>query len=92
MKVHCKGYPGKYDEWRACSELAEEGIGRVSPCFILSNVSIEDRAALFCDRMRRKIKHSLFSSKRKTPEVRIEQEIEMDVFEHYFKRIGTVKF
>ena len=91
MKVHYKGYPETYDEWRPCSELAEGGIGRVLPCFIPSNESIEDRAALFCDRMQRKIKHSLFSSKRETPEVRIEQEIEMDVFEHYFKRIGTVR-
>lgn len=34
---------------------------------------------------------SLFSSKRESPEIRVEQEIEMDVYEHYFKRIGDVK-
>jgi hypothetical protein len=92
VKVHYIGYPGNYDEWRRCSELADGGIGRVLTPFEPSNVSLEDRVALFCDRIKRKIKHTLFATKRESPEVRIEQEIEKDVFEHYFKHVGVIKY
>ena len=92
MKVHYVGYPETDDEWRSCEELVAEGaLGRVLPSFIPTGESLEDRAALFCDRLSRKIKLSLFSTKRESPEVRIEQEIEADVFNHWFKNIGVVK-
>jgi hypothetical protein len=51
-------------------------LGRVLPCFIPSGESLEDRAVLFCNRLNKKIKLSLFSTKQESPEVRIKQEIE----------------
>lgn len=35
----------------------------------------------------------MFATKRESPhEVRIEQEIEKDMFEHYFKHVGVIKY
>lgn len=92
VKIHYVGYPETDDEWRSCDELVADGaLGRVLPSFIPSGESLEDRAVLFCDRLSRKIKQSLFSTKRESPEVRIEQEIEADIFNYCFKHIGVVK-
>lgn len=52
---------------------------------------MEDRAgAMFCG-LARKIKFGLFSSKRESPEVRIEACIDMDIYQAYLADIGVVK-
>ena len=92
VKVHYIGYLEGDDEWVSCTELKNERtLGQVAPCYVPSESSLEDRAALFCDRLRRKIKLSLFATKRESPEVRVEQEIEQDVYDSYFKKVGEVK-
>ena len=82
VKVHYVGFPKSDDDG---------ALGRLLPCYVPSDVSLEDRAGLFCDCLSKKIKRSLYSLKRESPEVRVGQEVENDVFNHLFKNIGTVK-
>lgn len=92
MKVHYIGFSHDEDEWRNCDELMGNGnLGRIVPRFSPSQVSLQDRGSLVCDRLKRKIKHALFSSKRESPEVRLEEPIELDVYDNVFKHIGLVK-
>ena len=59
--------------------------------FCAGNDSLNDRGSLFFDRLSRKIKQSLISSKKESPEVRIEEVCDSDVFEKFLMSIGTVR-
>jgi len=94
IKIHFIGYSNEHDEWRDADQLQNDeklALGRYTPRFLLSNQSLEDRAgAMFCG-LARKIKFGLFSSKRESPEVRIEACIDMDIYQAYLADIGVVK-
>ena len=84
VKVHYIGYPSSMDEWRNCSR--EEGkIMKLKQRFIPSEDTLEERLAVFRDKLFREIKFNLFSNKQQDPTISIEIEIELDEFEHFTK-------
>lgn len=46
---------------------------------------------MFFDRLSRKIKHQLFATKRESPEVRVEEVLERDIYDVYLSHIGEIK-
>ena len=54
-----------------------------------ASISLSDRVSTFFTHLRRKIKFSLFSSKREDPDVRIEEPIDMDIYEQLLKSKGV---
>jgi hypothetical protein len=92
IKVHYIGFSEEYDEWRDCGELLENNnLGRVRRRYSATDKSLHDRSSLFFDRLGRNIKHSLFATKRESPEIRLEEVCEQDIFDNYLKSIGEVK-
>ncbi|PFX28937.1 hypothetical protein AWC38_SpisGene6305 [Stylophora pistillata] len=83
-----------FDEWRDGDDLVDKdksSLGRFVPRFIPSEDSLSDRASALFNRLGREIKFSLFSTKRESPEVRIEMQIDMDIYKTYLQNIGFVK-
>ena len=77
------------DEWRDVTK-EEERICQLDERLIPSEISLEERAGIFFDKVRRKIKYQLFPSKREDPNVKIEMEVDVDVFE-VLSKLGLEK-
>lgn len=94
VKIHFIGYSNEYDEQRDANQLANNeklALGRYAPRFFTSAQSLEDRVgAMFC-RLARKIKFGLFSSKREFPEVRMEECIDMNIYQENLADNGVVQ-
>ena len=88
VKIHYVGYSGDCDEWKSCEDF---NVGRMEARFQPGCSSCSDRASVFFARLRRKIKFSLFSSKREDPDVRIEEPIDMDIYDEFLKSPGEAK-
>ena len=94
VKIHFIGYSSDFDEWRGGDDLVDRdksSLGRLVPRFIPSEDSLSDRASALFNRLGREIKFSLFSTKRESPEVRIEMQIDMDIYKTHLQNIGFVK-
>ena len=52
---------------------------------------MHDRSSLFFDRLAQKIKQALTASKKESPEVRVEEVCDEDIYEVYLKDIGSVR-
>ena len=78
--MHYIGYPKSMDEWRDVTK-DEERICQLDERLLPSEFSLEERAKLFFDKLRRKIKYQSFPSKQEDPNVKIEMEVDVDVFE-----------
>ena len=87
------GFDAKFDEWRSCEEMStSQCIGSVRRRFCAGHVSLEDRSSLFFDRLARKVKHQLFATKKESPEIRIEEVIERDIYDAYLTQVGDFKW
>lgn len=53
--------------------------------------SLPDRTSAFIYNLAKSIKAALYSSKKESPEVRIEERVDADIYEGSFKNIGVVK-
>ena len=53
--------------------------------------SLPDRASAFFYTLGKTVKASLYSSKRESPDVRIEERIDADIYDNYLQNIGVVK-
>ena len=82
------GYSEDWDEWKSCDEFR---VGRMEHRFQPDSSSLSDRVSTFFTHLRRKIKFSLFSSKREDPDVRIEEPIDMDIYEQFLKSQGVTR-
>ena len=69
-----------------------QSIGSVRRRFCAGHVSLEDRSSLFFDRLARKIMHQLFATKKESPEIRIEEVIERDIYDAYLTQVGDFKW
>ena len=81
VKIHFKGYSNDTDEWRDYGE--ESNIlpfERLERAYIPDEVSLEDRTNSFHGQLYREIKRKLWSSRREDPDVRIEVNVDPDVF------------
>ena len=81
IKVHYKGYGSEDDEWKDCKETRP--VMKMQPLPKLCPVSLPDRYTSFTDTLARKIKHSLFITKRKDPEITISMEVDDDVMSEF---------
>ena len=94
VKIHFIGYSSDFDEWRDGDDLVDSeksSLGRFIPRFTPSEDSLSDRASALFSRLSREIKFSLFSTKRESLEVRIEMQIDMDIYYTHLQNIGFVK-
>lgn len=66
-------------------------LGRYVPRNIPSDQSLEDRAGAMFYRLTKAIKCSLFSSKRESPDIRIEELFEMDIYQKYMANVGVIR-
>lgn len=88
------GYSNDFDEWRDGEQVVsgekEQQFGRLLPRFVPGNDSLSDRASALFYHLGKEIKIGLFSSKRESPDVRIEERIDLDIYQDYFRNIGVV--
>lgn len=94
VKIHFVGYSSDFDEWRDGNDFIKSensNLGRLLPQFIPSEDSLPDRASALLNHLSKEIKFALFSTKRETPDVRIEERIDMDIYHKYLQHIGVVK-
>jgi uncharacterized protein with LGFP repeats len=77
------------------SELAKHKessmLGFLTQRFEPSVDSLPDRADNFFYNLAKAVKVSLYSSKRESPDIRIEERIDTDIYNNYLKNIGLVK-
>lgn len=95
VKIHFVGYDSSFDEWRDVgdslngerSKMLCRSTIRFEPCMD----SLPDRTSAFIYNLAKSIKAALYSSKKESPEVRIEERVDADIYEGSFKNIGVVK-
>ena len=91
VKIHFKGYSEKFDEWRPCDENNLPVIC-LEPMSQPTNDSLSDCLQAFCERVYREIKRKLFSGRREDPEVRVEIQVDEDVFNESLGRIKSKRY
>ena len=94
VKIHFVGYSEDFDEWRNADSFVnseKSDLGRLLPRFMPSEDSLPDRASALFSHLSKEIKFALFSTKRESPGVRIEERIELDIYHKYLQNIGVVK-
>ena len=81
VRIHYKGYDSRFDEWRDYGNDGEYfPFVRQEKPHVLTNDSIQDRASHFIDLLYRGIKRSLSCGRKDDPDVRVEVDIQADVF------------
>lgn len=86
VKVHYLNYPASMDEWRDCSKDPER-IGTVTELPVLSPDTLNERFLCFLSKLQREIKLNLFSSKQEDPGIRLEVDIEEEIFQEFLKSV-----
>ena len=81
VKIHYKGYGEEADEWRDCREENMFPFERLEKGFIPGEMSLEDRTNIFHERVYQEIKRKLWSGRRDDPDIRIEINVDYDVFD-----------
>ena len=79
VKIHFKGYGHETDEWR---DYDEDNVPfqRLEKVYNPDEDSLEERMNIFHGQLYRNIKRKLWSSRREDPDVRIEVNVDTDVF------------
>lgn len=81
VKIHYKGYEEEADEWRDCQDENMFPFERVEKAYIPEEISLEDRTNVFHGHIYQEIKRKLWSGRRDDPEIRIEVNVDCDVFD-----------
>ena len=81
-------YPSSMDEWRDCSK-DNERIGTLTELPVLSSDSQNERFLSFISKLQREIKLNLFSSKQDDPSVKLEIDVDEDVFQQFLHSVET---
>ena len=80
MKIHYKGYGEEADEWRDCREENMFPFERLEKVFIPGEMSLEDRTNIYHESVYQEIKRKLWSGRRDDPDIRIEINVDYDMF------------
>ena len=78
VKIHFTGF-----SWRYCQEGQEEvtfPLVRLEKTYTPKETSLEDRIQIFHERVYHEIKRKLWSGRRDDPDIRIEINVDADVF------------
>ena len=86
IKIHYIGYSTDYDEWRSCSEIVD----LAHPSDQLPTLTSSPGFSLY-DRLASRIKNSLKSPRKSSPEVRIDIDFDCELFNRDMKRLGQPK-
>ena len=94
VKIHYVGYSTKYDRWipntdgdgSLCSLAIKKKLTLPTP------ETLEERFTLFCQKARICIKQKLWSHRLNNPEVRIQIEVDEDVFQNFVQGLPTSKW
>ena len=83
MKIHFKGYNEMYNEWRSINPDDTENFPVVHFNRVLEGdeESLNERFCSFLEKLKLEIKRNLKSSRKDDPKVRINLEIQTDVFD-----------
>ena len=81
VKIHYKGYGEEADEWHDCREENMFPFEWLKKVFIPGELSLEDRKNIFHERGYQEIKCKLWSGRHDDPDVRIEINVDYDVFD-----------
>ena len=81
MKIHFVGFSEEFDEWRdyGC-ERDYFPFVRLEKMFLPNGESMEDRKNIFHGQLYRVMKRKLWSGRMDDPEVRIDMNVDPDVF------------
>ena len=93
VKIYFVGYSSDCDEWTdgdAINNGETRNLGRLQPRFKPSDHSLTNRASAFLCYLGKEIKMYLFSSKKESPDVRIDHRIDMDVYKEFLKDIWVI--
>ena len=76
VKIHFVGYSSDFDEWRDGDQVINgekpNQFGRLQPLFEPDEESLSDRASILFSYLAKDIKNRLYSSKKESPDIRIE--------------------
>ena len=84
VKIHFTGFSEEFDEWRYYQEGQEEvtfPLVRLEKTYTPKETSLEDRIQIFHERVYHEIKRKLWSGRRDDPDIRIEINVDADVFD-----------
>ena len=81
VKIHYKGYSEEADEWRDCQDENMFLFERLEKTYIPGEISLEDRTNVFHGHVYQEIKRKLWSGRRDDPDIRIEVNVDPDVFD-----------
>ena len=84
VKIHCTGFSEEFEEWRYYQEGQEEvtfPLVRLEKTYTPKETSLEDRIQNFHERLHHEIKRKLWSGRRDDPDIRIEINVDADVFD-----------
>ena len=81
MKIHYKGHGEEADEWHDCCEENMFSFEQLEKVFIPGEMSLEDRTNIFHERLYQETKHKLWSGGHDDPDIRIEVNVDYDVFD-----------
>ena len=85
IKIHYKGFPEEFDEWR---DASDHPVVRLEKVFQPSSQSLYDRREIFLQALSRNVKRSLFSSEEESPEINLELPVDQDVYKETLASIG----
>ena len=81
VKIHYKGYIEEADEWRDCQDEYMFPFERLVKRYIPGEISLEGRTNVFHGHVYQEIKRKLRSGRRDDPDIRIEVNVDPDVFD-----------
>ena len=81
VKIHYKGYSEEADEWRDCQDENMFLFERLEKTYIPGETSLDDRTNVFHGHVYQEIKRKLWSGRRDDPDIRIEVNVDPDVFD-----------
>ena len=81
VKIHYKGYSEEADEWRDCQDENMFPFERLEKTYLPGEISLEDRTNVFHEHVYQEVKRKLWSGRRDDPDIRIEVNVDADVFD-----------
>ena len=91
VKIHHVGYSSQYDEWRPAAEIVDVSCRARTAVLTVTIPNFEPHTFSLYEELAMKIKASLISTRKGTPEVRIEMGFNKLIFDEGLKARGTLK-
>ena len=87
VKIHYEGYSEEADEWRDCQDENMFPFERLEKTYIPGEISLEDRTNVLHGHVYQEIKRKLWSGRRDDPDIRIEVNVDPDVFDRGLSKV-----